>query len=134
MKKLRFVLSRILPVVLIAVLVLSVFSCGTKTPDAESGTEKTFAFEVYLADGTKEFATDIKTTRDTVGAALLDEGLIAGEESQYGLYVKTVHGVTADYDKDGTYWAFYIGNEYAMTGVDATPVTDGNTYSFRISK
>ena len=60
--------------------------------------------------------------------------LIAGDESEYGLYVKTVNGVTADYDKDRTYWAFYVNGEYANTGVDSTPVEDGAVYSFRIEK
>ena len=48
--------------------------------------------------------------------ALLALDLIAGEDSQYGLYVKTVNGITADYDTDGSYWAFYIDGEYAQTG------------------
>ena len=44
-------------------------------------------------------------------------GLIAGEDSDYGLYVKTVNGVTVDYDTDGKYWAFYVDGEYAATDV-----------------
>lgn len=47
---------------------------------------------------------------------------------------KTVNGMTADYDKDGVYWAFYIDGEYAMTGVDATNITDGAQYAFRMEK
>ena len=58
--------------------------------------------------------------------------LIEGETTEYGLYVKTVNGVTADYDVDQTYWAFYINGEYAMTGVDATDVEAGQTYEFRV--
>ena len=70
----------------------------------------------------------------TVGAALLSLGLIAGEDSEYGLYVKTVNGETADYDVDGTYWAFYVNGEYAMTGVDATTLEAGAIYAFRVEK
>ena len=61
---------------------------------------------------------------------LTGEALIEGEESQYGLYVKTVCGETLDYDLDGYYWAFYVNSEYAMTGVDATAIEEGATYSF----
>ena len=61
----------------------------------------------------------------------MELGLISGEESQYGLYVKTVNGITLDYDKDGKYWAFYIGGEYAVTGVDTTEITAGSTYTFK---
>ena len=38
--------------------------------------------------------------------------------------------ITLDYNKDGMYWSFYINGEYAMTGVDATPVEADATYSF----
>ena len=48
------------------------------------------------------------------------------------MYVKTVNGVTVDYDTDGKYWAFYIDDEYAMTGVDSTPITDGSSYTFKV--
>ena len=58
-------------------------------------------------------------------------GLIAGEDSEYGLYVKTVNGVTVDYDQDGKYWAFYVDGEYAATGVDSTDITTGATYTFK---
>ena len=69
-----------------------------------------------------------------VGAALLKLGVIAGEASEYGLYVKPVNGATADYDADGTYWGLYINGEYAMTGVDATTLEAGATYAFRVEK
>ena len=71
------------------------------------------------------------TDEDNIGAALLGVELIAGEDSAYGLYVKTVDGQEADYDKDGHYWAFYIDGEYAMTGVDSTPIEDGKAYAFK---
>ena len=70
--------------------------------------------------------------KTTVGDALVELGMIEGEESEYGLYVKTVNGVTADYDKDGVYWAFYIDGEYASSGVDSTEITEGSTYSFKM--
>ena len=89
-----------------------------------------FAFSVTFADGSSKSYT-VKTNKTIVGEALLDAGLIAGENGQYGLYVKTVDGVTLDYAKDGKYWAFYIDDAYASTGVDLTEITEGKTYSFR---
>ncbi len=92
-----------------------------------------FSFKVIDADG-KETAYEIHTDQKTVGAALLDLGLIAGNEGAYGLYVKTVNGITVDYDTDGKYWAFYINGEYAATGVDSTDITAGTEYSFKVEK
>ena len=92
-----------------------------------------FTFNVTDADG-NETNFEIHTDKETVGEALLELDLIAGEDSEYGLYVKTVNGITADYDKDQTYWAFYVNGEYAQTGVDSTNVTAGDTYSFKVEK
>ena len=45
-----------------------------------------------------------------------------------------VNGITADYNVDGTYWAFYIDGEYAMTGVDVTDITAGSAYAMKVEK
>ena len=92
-----------------------------------------FMFTVVDKDGN---ATnfEIHTDKETVGDALLEVELIAGEESEYGLFVKTVNGITADYDVDQTYWAFYVNDEYASSGVDTTAIEDGKTYSFKVEK
>ena len=92
-----------------------------------------FTVEVQGADG-KTVTFTVNTDEETVGAALLKLGVIAGDDSEYGLYVKTVNGETADYDTDGTYWAFYVNGEYAMTGVDATTLEAGAIYAFRVEK
>ena len=101
---------------------------ATYVQDTELGEgSKTFTFVVQVEENIVTFT--IHTDAETVGKALLDLGLIEGEDSQWGLYVKKVNGMLADYDVDGTYWAFYENGEYA-NGVDATNVTDGYTYSF----
>ena len=79
-------------------------------------------FAVFKTDG------DVLTDETTVGAAMLANELIAGDEGEYGLYVKVVNGITADYDVDQSYWAFYIDGEYAMSGIDCTDITEGSVY------
>ena len=107
--------------------------------DEESGVrqlgegETQFLFTVVDKDG-NETQFEIHTDKETVGEALEELELIAGEESEYGLYVKTVNGITADYDTDGVYWAFYVNDEYAQTGVDATAITAGDAYAFKAEK
>lgn len=119
---------------------------NTVQESAEAAVDGVFADGSELGEGNTEFVltvTDgdgaessftIHTDKENVGDALTEIGIIAGEEGDYGLYVKTVNGVTADYDVDQTYWAFYINGEYASTGVDSTPVTAGDTYSFKVEK
>ena len=88
--------------------------------------EKTFTFVVEIDNQSVNFT--INTNKSTVGEALLELNLIEGEEGAYGLYVKKVNGVLADYDVDRTYWAFYINGEYASSGVDTTDIVSGTTY------
>lgn len=141
---LKKVLSFLLCVVLIAAMALSATGCsGKKAAETVDGTT-VYANGDVVGEGAKQFSLviadkegneiqlEIHTDRDMVGDALLDNQIVAGEESQYGLYVKTVNGITADYDADGVYWAFYIDGEYAMTGVDATEITEGAVYSLRV--
>lgn len=141
MKKL---LSILLCIALIAALALSTVGCSKNdktepvaSAETSGGTvsmgegETMFLFNVVDPEG-KESHFEIHTDEKTVGAALLSLGLIAGEDSEYGLYVKTVNGVTADYEKDQTYWSFYIDGEYAQTGVDMTAVNDGSIYKLAI--
>lgn len=92
-----------------------------------------FAFTVVDKDG-NETAFEIHTDKEIVGEALLELGVIAGDAGDYGLYVKEVNGITADYDVDGTYWAFYVNGEYALSGVDTTAIEAGASYAFKVEK
>lgn len=138
--------SFILCMVLIVAMALSTTGCNgsqnKETPsvsDAGTASDATvlgegstsFAFSVTDQDGnTTQY--EIHTDKATVGEALLELNLIAGDDSEYGLYVKTVGDITVDYDKDGKYWAFYVDGEYATTGVDSTQITDGASYAFKV--
>ena len=148
-------MKKFLAIILALVMVLALAACGTKAPaaDAEPQTdgetadnaevvtvtdgaeigegEHSFTLEIVDAEGEKVTAT-VKTDATVVGDALQDYGIIEGEMGEYGLYVKTVNGITADYDADGSYWAFYIDGEYAATGVDMTDIVDGAVYTMAV--
>ncbi|MBD5444099.1 MAG: DUF4430 domain-containing protein [Lachnospiraceae bacterium] len=105
---------------------------STQSEDNVIGTGDTeFILTVVDKEG-GETKFEIHTDKETVGDALTELGFIEGEESEYGLYVKTVNGITADYDTDGVYWAFYVNDEYASSGVDSTTITSGESYSFKV--
>lgn len=91
--------------------------------------QQTFRF-VVVDDEENATAWDVSTNENTVGASLLEVGLIVGDVSAWGLLVTAVNGLTADFDADGAWWAFYINGEMAMQGVDATYIQDGDTYAF----
>lgn len=77
---------------------------------------------------TKTISTDAEFLR----GALEQENLIAGDESQYGLFVKTVNGITAD-DANQEWWCFTKGGETLFTGVDTTPIADGDKFEITLT-
>lgn len=150
MKKTRFfkLLSIALCIVLIAAIALMTGCNDNPNPNAVSSMsdaatnlevknvgegDTQFDFTVTDKDG-KETAFVVSTNKSTVGEALLEAGLIAGEDSEYGLYVKTVNGITLDYNTDGMYWAFYVDGGYAVSGVDTTPINPDEAYAFKAEK
>jgi hypothetical protein len=139
-------LSFILCMVLIAAMALIASGCNANKNDPADTTEQpkveatklgegqtTFNFTVVDKDG-NETKFEIKTNKTLVGEALQELNLIEGEPGAYGLYVKKVNGITADYDVDKTYWAFYVNGEYAVSGVDTTTIEAGATYTFKVEK
>lgn len=98
---------------------------GDQTIEEDPG--KAFTVVVTDKDGAQTTFT-YTSNAATVGEALLAEGLITGDESDYGLYITTVNGITADWATENAYWAFYINGEYAQTGVDTTKIEDGAVY------
>ena len=90
------------------------------------------SFELTILD--KEGVTHaylIRTDAEMVGQALIELELIDGEEGQYGMYIKSVLGQILDYETDKMYWAFYVNGEYAMTGVDQTPIQADTAYMLK---
>ncbi|MDE6064771.1 MAG: DUF4430 domain-containing protein [Lachnospiraceae bacterium] len=73
-----------------------------------------------------EVHTDAEYLRQAMEEA---KGLeFSGTESEYGLMVETVNGVTPDYSVDGAYWGFYVNGAYCNYGVDSQPVEDGDAF------
>ena len=156
-------IKSILALILALLMTLCLFSCKkdeTETPQTPAGAENEagvtiapeglWANATYLEDTAfgegaktvqvkvvvdgKSVTFTIKTDAANLGDALLAHNLIAGEVSQYGLYVKVVNGITADYDVDQSYWGFTKGGEYMMTGVDGTEIADGEVYELTYTK
>ena len=70
----------------------------------------------------------VKTDADNLADALLDAKLVDGEDGAYGLYIKYVNGIRADYDLDKAYWSLQKNGEMMMSGASDTPVADGEQY------
>ena len=142
MKKL---LSLVLAFVLTAALALTGCSgmpaettAPIETPDSTGSSDFTIlgkgekSFELTIVDKEgKEHMYLIHTDEEMVGFALIEHALIEGEQGQYGMYIQSVLGQVLDYETDGMYWAFYVNGEYAMTGVDQTPIQADTGYMLK---
>ena len=103
------------------------------TEDTELGSGAvTVTVKVVMPDGDVTFT--LHTDKLNLADALLEHNLIEGEEGAYGLYVKKVNGVLADYDVNASYWALMVDGEYAMTGMSDTPITEGTFYEIVYTK
>lgn len=154
--------TKLLALLLCALMIFSLCACNanTETPNdtdpSESKTENTtenlglWADATYTEDkvfgeGSKTIKVEviaeeksvtftIKTDAETLGDALITHSLVEGEEGQFGLYIKKVNGILADYDVDGTYWGLTKNGEYVMSGVDTTNIADGEHYELTKTK
>ena len=92
--------------------------------------EKSFELIIVDKEGAEHLYL-IHTDEEMVGYALIEHALIQGEQGQYGMYIQSVLGQVLDYETDGMYWAFYVNGEYAMTGVDQTPIQADTSYMLK---
>ena len=120
--------------VMLAVLMLLTFAaCGkteeapqTETPSGEKALAAITVTVVHKDGSSKDFTYE--TDEEFLGALLQAEGLIEGNDGPYGLEITKVDGEQAIYETDKAYWALYEGEEYALQGIDTTPIKDGGTY------
>ena len=98
---------------------------GTREKAVAGGKEITVT--VVHADGSeKVFAYE--TAAEYLGKVILSEGLVEGVEGPYGLEIHAVDGEGASWEENQSYWALFIGEEYATTGADGVVLTDGGIY------
>ncbi len=107
---------------------------GSEEAPVALGEGKT-AFLFTVRDlGGHEFWFEIHSDAEFLSQALLDECyLIAGQESEWGLFVTDVCGFTADGSEEHPgYWMLYIDDKLSEVGVDLAPVAEGAHYLFQI--
>lgn len=132
-------INSIICVILSLVFILCLVSCTDKVDASGLWEKATYLKDTTLGKGKTTVEVEvkveeqsvtftIKTDKETLGDALVEHNLLAGEEGPYGLYVKTVNGMTLDENTGNYYWAFYKDGEYLMQGVESTKISDGEHY------
>ena len=124
--------------VLIAAMALCMFSCdGNKKTDSEESSsapvEVTITITVVNDKGDSD-SFKITTKSDNLGDALLESGRVKGDMDTFGLYIKEVDGVLADFEQNGAYWSLSKGGTMLMTGASETPISDGDKFELTYTK
>lgn len=99
--------------------------------EEETAGSKTITVTVVHGDGTSNDIT-VSNDAENLRDALEAEGIIAGEDSSYGMFVQTVDGETAD-DGEQEWWCLTKGGEMWNYGVDDTEIADGDVYEFTLT-
>lgn len=117
-------------IVLVALIAVFAIVYGNSTKPAAAGSK---TITVQIITGESETVTKtIQTDAEFLRGALEQENLVQGDESEFGLFVKTVNGVTVD-EAQQQWWCFTKGGETVNTGVDDTPIADGDTFEITLT-
>ena len=124
-------LLRVVPLLLLAAILLAACNPTPASWEDAKYTEDTTVGEgattvsVKVTADEKTVTITLNTDKTDLAEAMLAEGLCAGEESTYGLYIKYVNGIRADY-----YWKLTVNGEDSMVGASGTPIVSGTVYEF----
>lgn len=127
-KSLRISLLLIIFVLLVAG---GIYLYNQSRQETQEGS-KTVTVEIVMSDNDSA-SYNIKTDEEYLREALEQENLIAGEESDLGLYVSTIDGYTIDDDKQ-EWWLFSKNGESLETGVDETVIYDGDNFEIKLQE
>ena len=138
-------MKKLFAVLLTLVMVLAMAGCtpaadpGTTTGGTAGASGETgkslmhFTVTVVHSDGTSK-VFEYETQEEYLGPVLAKAGLIQGNAGPYGLEIIEVDGETAIYESNKAYWALYENGEYALQGIDTTPVVDGGAYQLEYTR
>ena len=139
-KTIRSILSVTL-VLLMLFSICSLAACKEPTPTDLLWETATYTKDTTLGSGSKSITVQVtagdksitftlKTDKETLEDVMKENSLVEGDESQYGLYIKKVNGILADYDVDATYWGINADGEPIATGASGVTVQEGVVYEF----
>ena len=120
--------KKILIAVLALVVVIGAMTAlwlGSREEAVAGG--KAITVMVVLSDGTEK-PLSYSSDAEYLGEVILSQGLVEGEEGPYGLEIHSVDGEKASWEENQSYWALFVGEDYATTGADGVVLTDGGVY------
>ena len=121
--------ERIAVLLLLVLAAVSLAAYQFLSPKPVEGAKEITVNVDHLAGEDTSFT--FTTQAEYLRQALEEQELAAGEESEYGLWVQTVDGETADESKQ-EWWGYDINSVQAEYGVDSQPIADGDVILFTL--
>lgn len=137
--KQKSVVIRLLALSLAVLCLFFAVSCVKRTgawEQANYNTDKTFGdgsktVTVTVTAEEQTVTFTIHTDAETLEEAMVENELVDGDESAFGLYIKYVNGIRADYELDGGYyWGLTKDGKTTDYGAGSATLTDGDVYGF----
>ena len=94
-------------------------------PKGQTGTKEITVTVVHADQSSKDFV--YQTDEAYLGAVIEAEGLVEGTDGDYGLFITSVDGETADDSKE-QWWCITKGGESVNTSADQTPIENGDQF------
>ena len=138
-------IKKIISFLLFFALCICISACGGDTSqddlwkDASYTNDAAFGngakiIELEVKAGNKSVTFTINTDADNLEDALTEHNIIDGDEGPYGIYIKKVNGITADYDVDQSYWSLSKNGEPLMSGASGVQLNGGEHFEFVYTK
>jgi len=121
----------VLAVIVLALLVVIMSLVYNQFKPGTSKGSKEIVVEVVIPEEeSKEFT--LHTDAEFLSQALEEASLVKGSVEDYGLFITEVNGRVADEAKQ-EWWCITKGGEDVYTGVDLTPIADGDHYEITLT-
>jgi uncharacterized protein YpmB len=117
-----------LAVLVVVVIALAVVYFATREEPVDGSKEIT----VEMIYDDVDRSVTITTDEEYLRGAMEQENLIAGNDSDYGLYVTEVDGRVAD-ESIQEWWCITQDGDMTSTGVDEVVIADGDHFEFTLT-
>lgn len=128
MKKQTKIILGLVALVVVAAVLLCLWNFTR--PDTVAGA-KALTITVVHGDGSEK-VFDVHTDAEYLEGALLENEIVEDNQTDWGLYILTADGETAD-ESAQQWWCITKGGEMLATGASETVISDGESYELTLT-
>ena len=121
----------IIAAILLVAAAALIFGFWMRRQPAPSAGEKALTISVIHGDGSQR-QFDLVTTTENLGDALVEAGIVEDNQQEFGLYIITADGETADEARQ-QWWCLTSGGERLTSGANDTMIQDWDVYELTLN-